>query len=101
MVAATAQPLGETDRELALAAEARNRLAQLLHAAEARIVVANLDIEPGHPRIVGGLPQQLDGLDEVLAVVPQIAAKQAGRTALRWHATQVERQHHRVRQPLG
>ena len=61
MVAVAAQPFGEADRELALAAEARDRLAQLLDAREAGVVVADLDIEADHARIVGGLPQQLDG----------------------------------------
>ena len=82
MVAAAAQRLGEADRELALAAEAGDRLAQLLHAGETGIVVADLDIEADHARIVGRLPQQLDGLGDVARVAPQAAAQQAGRTCV-------------------
>ena len=52
MVAAAAQPLGEADRELALAAEARDRLAQLLDAREAGVVVADLDVKSDHARIL-------------------------------------------------
>ena len=55
--AAAAQRFGEADGELALAAEAGDRLAQLLHAGKACILIADLDIKAGDARIVGRLPQ--------------------------------------------
>ena len=94
MVAVAAQPFGEADRELALAAEARDRLAQLLDAREAGVVVADLDIEADDARILGGLPQELHGLRQVALVAPQAAAQQAARRVFGRQLAQVEREHH-------
>ena len=55
-VIAAAQRFGEPYGELALAAEARNRLSQFLDARETRRLVADLDIKADDPRILGCLP---------------------------------------------
>ena len=68
MVAASAKPLGEADRELALAAEVGDRLAQFLDAGEAARLVTDLDIEAGDARIVGGL-----GRLAVAGTIPNVA----------------------------
>ena len=57
-------------RELALAAEMGDRLAQLLDAAKAGQFVADVDEHADDARIVGRLPQELDGFDDVALCRP-------------------------------
>jgi hypothetical protein len=89
VAAVAAQRLREADRELAPAAEPGDGLTQLLNAAEAGIAVADLDEQADHPRIVGGLGDQLNGIEDVARIPEQ--AEQIGRACLGWHLAEIDR----------